>query len=114
MSWDWAPEGLYGLMRVLVKAARADKELMKKDGTAFLGRQVASFIPHVNIDGFDFRRIMLQTFIESETIYMRLKGENVLLAVPVEARVLMMDMLMTNKETSLKIPEKIRMLRIEE
>jgi len=114
MSWDsWSPEGLYGLMRVLVKAARADKELMKCDGSVFLGREVASFIPHVSVSPGDVRRFILQTFIESETIYARLKGVKCKLAVPVEARVLMMDMLMTSKETSLQIPEKVRVLRIE-
>ena len=113
MSEDWIPEGIYGLMRTLVKAARLDKKMIKEDGSIFLGRQVASFIPHVNIPSNAVRRFLLQAYVESETIYARLKGHKVLLAVPIEARVLMMDMLMTSKETSLQIPEKVRMLRIE-
>ena len=105
-------EGLHGIVRTLVIAARRDKKLIKKDTKPLIG-DYAGLIVHVKVNRFDSRRIILMTKVKAETIVSRLRGEDVKLAVPIDARIIAMDMLMTDKETSLSLPERIPMFRIQ-
>ena len=106
------PEGLSGLFKVLVQSARRDKELMKKDLSVPLGRDFASFVPHINAEN-DPRVAMLHAVIHSETLLLSLKGAKVRLAIPPEARSIMADLALTRKEFSLQIPARERTLYIE-
>jgi len=113
LSRDVELEELHGVVKVLVLAARKDKKMIKQDSAIALGEEVAAFIPHIAPSRGDFRRFLLRNEIEAESLRLALKGYKVKLALTVGARALIMDMLITDKFTSLQIPERLPTLFIE-
>jgi len=87
--------------------------MIREDTGKTLGEEVAAFIPHIFPQKNDLRRFFLKNEIEAETLRLSLKGYKVKLAMTVHARTLVMDMLLTDKFTSLQVPEKIRLIPLE-
>ncbi len=113
LSRDVELEELHGTLKVLVLGAKRDKKMIKQDTSVVLGEEVASFIPHTDPSKDDPRVFFLINEIEAESLRLVLKGYKVKLATTVRARVLMMHILITDKFTSLQIPERLPTLFIE-
>jgi len=102
---DWDTGQLYGIMKVLVQAKSKDKKMMKEDLSVTLGQEMAHFIPHVNPPRGDVRVFIMNSLIEAETLMLSLRGANVKIAIPSEARVIMSSIALTDRFESLQVPE---------
>jgi len=100
--------GLHGVLQTLTRAVRLDKKMMRTDFSKVFGDQIGRWMIHVNVQGDEPRLYIISRWIAGESVKAFLRGRySGNLVVPVEAKVLMMELGVKRRFDWMNLPQSI-------